>query len=519
MKTFSLGSLPKIRTGWLPALLVSASLATCERLPAQNLRGTPGRSTLGATSLGSSTLGQLGFWRGGRVAHYSSRDMRGGNADLRRIEPGAKLTLVDHRGAGILRRWWTTIAPRNNRAIQRQLIVRCWWDDETEPSVEVPISDFFGMGFGEWRDYQSLPLNMTSGGYNCYWPMPFGRRARIEVENRSKEPVVSFYYNIDIETQPAMPSEGLYFHAQFRRARTVRNQPVTLLEATGRGHYVGTLLSMQPYRGRSLGYLEGDERIFIDGEREPSIIGTGTEDYFNSGWYYDTGVYSAPYHGITIKDEANGRVNTYRWHIEDVIPFTRSLRFDIEHGGVNDAPDVDYTSVAFWYQTHPHAKFPPLPSDLMPIVPAPVPKIAGMIEGEALHTGARATAGELSFQDMTPFSGSWSELGQLWWQQGTAGARLQLSLPAPATGEYNLTGYFTRAPDYGDFRVLVNGQPVGNVVKGYAAGVEPTGPVSFGRVRLQAGANPIAVEITGKQPLSQGHLVGIDGFLLTPATP
>lgn len=515
MKTLSFRN----RIGLLSLFTPVALLATCGGAAAQNPRELPAQSTLGAVSLGSSTLGQLGFWRGGRVAHYSSRDMSGGNGDLRRIEPGGKLTLVDHRGAGILRRWWVTIAPRNNREIQRQLIVRCWWDDETEPSVEVPITDFFGMGFGEWRDYQSLPLNMTSGGYNCYWPMPFGRRARIEVENRSKVPVASFYYNVDIETHPAMPAEGLYFHAQFRRARTVRGRPVTLLEATGRGHYVGTLLSMQPYRGRSLGYLEGDERVFVDGEREPSIIGTGTEDYFNSGWYYDTGVYSAPYHGITIKDVASGRVNTYRWHIEDVIPFTQSLRFDIEHGGVNDMPDVDYTSVAFWYQTHPHAKFPPLPADLMPIVQAPMPKIAGLIEGESLLSGARATAGELNLQDMLAFTGSWSDAAQLWWTAGTPGARLQLTLTAPAAGEYTLTGHFTRAPDYGDFRLLVNGAPVGDVVKGYAVGVVPSGPVSFGRVRLQAGANPISVELTGKQPLSQGYLVGIDGFLLTPVAP
>jgi hypothetical protein len=322
----------------------------------------------------------------GKVAHYSSYDLSGGNADFRRIEPGQSLTLVDHQGsAGIVRRWWLTIAPRNNREIQRQLIVRCYWDGETDPSVEVPVSDFFGMGFGEWHDYQSLPLNMTSGGYNCYWPMPFRRSARITVENRSRVRLDAFYYNVDIETHPrGLPRETLYFHAQFRRAASVRGRPITLLETTGRGHYVGTLLSMQRIRGRGLGYLEGDERVFVDGEAMPSIIGTGTEDYFSSGWYYDTGVYSAPYHGVTIKDDPRGRINTYRWHIEDPIPFQRSLRFDIEHGGVNDAPGVDYTAVAFWYQTHPKPKFPPLPANLMPVEAQPVPRIAGIIEGESL---------------------------------------------------------------------------------------------------------------------------------------
>ncbi len=176
-------------------------------------------------------------------------------------------------------------------------------------------------------------------------------------------PVGAFYFNVDIETHRQLPREMLYFHAQFRRTRpTERGKPVMILETTGKGQYVGTLLSMQPLRGRGLGYLEGDEQVFVDGEKEPSIIGTGTEDYFSSGWYYDTGVYSAPYHGVTIKDTDKGRINTYRWHIEDPIPFEKSLRFQIEHGGVNDAPNMDYTSVAYWYQTHPRPGFPACPS-------------------------------------------------------------------------------------------------------------------------------------------------------------
>ncbi|MCB0376810.1 MAG: DUF2961 domain-containing protein, partial [Sinomicrobium sp.] len=100
--------------------------------------------------------------------------------------------------------------------------------------------------------------------------------------------------------------------------------------------------------------LEGDEFIYVDGEKEASIIGTGTEDYFSSGWYYITGEYAAPYHGVTIKDTDKGRINTYRWHIEDPIPFEKSFTFIIEHGGTNDMPNVEYASVAFWYQTHPH---------------------------------------------------------------------------------------------------------------------------------------------------------------------
>jgi hypothetical protein len=469
----------------------------------------------------ASTLDALTRPRSGRIAHFSSRDTSGGNADFRTIAPGETLTLLDYRGAGIVRRWWVTIAPRNNRQIQRQLIVRCWWDDETTPSVEVPISDFFGVGFGEWRQYTSAPLNMTSGGYDSYWPMPFHRHARLTVENRSPVPVGSFYYNIDVETHDALPDSALYFHAQFRRSSTVAGQPVTVLDADGRGQYVGTVLSMQPRRGRGLWFLEGDERVFVDGESAPSIIGTGTEDYFSSGWYFDTGPYSSLYHGLTIKDSLTGRISAYRWHIEDAIPFARHLHFTIEHGGTNDAPGTDYSSVAFWYQTHPHAPFPPLPADLLPDTTSRVLRIAGAIEAETLAVRARVTAGVIQAQDMGNWEGDsarWSGGAQLWWTLGRPGAHLTLPLDVLSAGRYELVGYFTRAPDYGNIRLTLNGRALAPVVHGFAPDVSPTGPISFGPVQMKAGRNDLTLEIIGEDPRSHGYtngyLVGIDAFHL-----
>lgn len=451
----------------------------------------------------------------GGLAHYSSYDRSGGNEDFVEIAPGETHTLVDHDGgAGVVRRWWLTIAPRDNRKIQRQLIVRCYWDGEEEPSVEVPVSDFFGMGFGEWKDYQSLPLNMTSGGYNSYWPMPFRESARVTVENTSDVPIDRFYYNIDVATRPQLSEEALYFHAQYRQTQTEEGTPVTVLETEGRGHYVGTLLSMQPISGSHFGYLEGDQRIFVDGEENPSIIGTGTEDYFSSGWYYDTGEYSAPYHGVTIKDESNGRINTYRWHVEDPIPFEESFRFTIEHGGTNDAPGVEYSSVAFWYQTHPHPDFPPLPERLLPLSETATPDV----EGEALADRAEATGGEVQTQDLSSFEGTWSGGSQLWWTMAEPGDRLTLPIEVAEVGEYDLIGFFTRAPDYGIIRLHAGGTTLRPMVDGYSENVEPTGPISFGTVSLEAGVNEIVVELVGKDARSSGYsggyLVGIDGFLL-----
>jgi len=466
-----------------------------------------------AQTMPEGPLGDLYFPRDGGLAHYSSTDPTGGNDDRRPIAPGETLVLVDHHGAGVVRRWWVTIAPRDDVEILRNLIVRCFWDDEELPSVEVPVTDFFGMGFGEWKDYISLPLNMTSGGYNSYWPMPFHRHARITVENRSTKPVASFYYNIDIRTYDRLSKDALYFHAQFRQTRTETGLPVTILDAKGRGHYVGTLLSMQPERGSNISYLEGDERIFVDGESTPSIVGTGTEDYFSSGWYYITGEYSAPYHGVTIKDEEGGRINTYRWHIEDPIPFKTSLLFQIEHGWTNSAPGVDYASVAYWYQTHPHAPFPPLPRNLVPLrLSEPT------IEAESLIDRATVTGGELHVRDMTSFDGHWGGDAQLWWVDATVGDRLTLPLLAPDARSYEIMGFFTRGEDYGIVRLYVNGKPVGALMDGFAKSVEPTGPILFGQVALKAGENELVVELVGKDVRatgnSNGYLVGIDGFLL-----
>jgi hypothetical protein len=276
-------------------------------------------------------------------------------------------------------------------------------------------------------------------------------------------------------------------------------------------------MSMQPEQGASLGYLEGDERIFIDRAREPTVIGTGAEDYFSSGWYYDTGVYSAPYHGVTVKDAEAGRISTYRWHVEDPIPFRESLRFTIEHGGGNDAPGVEYSTVAFWYQTHPHAPFPALGHPLLPSRRVTEPEI----EAEALLGAARASGGRLEIQDMSEFGGHWGGDAQLWWVEARPGDRLTLPLEVAEAGTWEIVGFFTRARDYGIVRVHAGGRALGPLVDGFGPEVAPTGPVSFGRVQLRAGPNDVVVELLGKDArsagYSDGHLVGIDGFVLRPA--
>jgi hypothetical protein len=294
----------------------------------------------------------------------------------------------------------------------------------------------------------------------------------------------------------------MHFHAQWRRENpTTRAKNYTILETTGRGHFVGAALFMQAIRGRGLGFLEGDEMIYIDGESQPSIIGTGTEDYFSSGWYFDRGPYGAPYHGCPIKDEKLGRISAYRWHVEDAMPFTKSIKVTIEHGDGSQW-DADYSSVAFWYQREPHAPFPRLPDDpksLLPSEPQPTIKISGAIEAESLIAGAKSTSGAPIVQEMDPWAWTGAMRSKFYWKPEGKGATLTLNLPAPSAGTYELIGYFTKAPDYATVRARIGGQFLEPVLNLYSERVEPTGPVSFGNVRLQAGDNPLTFEVVASR--------------------
>ena len=316
----------------------------------------------------ASPLSDLASPRPGRALHEGSWDRKHGNDDALHVKPGQTVTLFRHEGAGAVRRFWVTIAPRESVAVLSQAILRMYWDGDTNPSVECPIGAFFGVGFGEQKDYISMPLDETSGGYNCYWPMPFHRSARWTLTNGADVPIDSFYYNIDFTALDSLPAATRHFHAQFRRENpTTPGRNYTILETAGEGHYVGTALFMA---GKALYFLEGNEMVYIDGGTQPAIEGTGTEDYFSSGWYFDRGIYSAPYHGVVIKDDARSRVSAYRWHIEDAIPFTKSIRFTIEHGTGNNV-SADYSSVAYYYLAGPSPAPFPLPRDLLPSDHAP----------------------------------------------------------------------------------------------------------------------------------------------------
>jgi len=302
----------------------------------------------------------------------SSYDRTGGNEDARQVAPGSAITVFDEDGPGEISHIWFTIADKEEKHLKK-IVLRMYWDAESAPSVEAPIGDFFGLGTGEYFLYQSVPLAVGADkALNCFFPMPFQKHARITVTNEGSDRVNALYWNIDWRSlSSALPLETAYFHAQYRQATpnvAVSGAKVNLdgkdnyvwMEATGRGHFVGVTMSVIENADGWWG--EGDDMFFVDGEKLPSINGTGTEDYFLGAWDFGGkpfayGLFGAPVAGPEKKDS---KWSLYRFHLDSPIPFTKSLRATIEHGHANDRGDNFY-SVAYWYQLEPHAAFPALP--------------------------------------------------------------------------------------------------------------------------------------------------------------
>ncbi|MHB1296587.1 MAG: glycoside hydrolase family 172 protein [Anaerolineae bacterium] len=291
-----------------------------------------------------------------------------------RIAAGETRLLADIDGSGAIQHIWMT--PTGH---WRYSILRIYWDDAEQPSVECPVGDFFASAFGRYAQISSLAVcTNPRSGLNCYWEMPFRRRCRITMENIDTEPM-TLYYQIDY-TLTDVPEDAAYFHAQFRRVNPLPYKEVyTILDGVrGQGQYVGTYMA---WGVNNTGWWgEGEIKFYMDGDGAfPTICGTGTEDYFCGSYDFDLGKenggyceFTTPYAGLpqVIRPDglydAQTRFGMYRWHIMDPIRFEQDLRVTIQalgwrSGGRYLPLQDDIASVAYWYQTLPAAPFPTLP--------------------------------------------------------------------------------------------------------------------------------------------------------------
>jgi D-arabinan exo alpha-(1,3)/(1,5)-arabinofuranosidase (non-reducing end) len=323
----------------------------------ENFTGAPGLGGRAIEGTGASAARDLG--RGWKVSPSV------------RIEAGSTFELARIEGPGAIQSMWLT-----GRRISRDIILRVYWDEQQQPSVEAPLGDFFGVGWGTFAQLSSLPVAVNpNNGLNCFWRMPFRRSAQVTLENRGADAFVC-YYQINYALE-SIADEAAYFHAQFRRVNPLPYKDVyTVLDGVqGQGQYVGTYLAVGVTNTGWWG--EGEIKFFIDDDGEfPTICGTGTEDYFGGAYDWDVdgqyATYTTPFLGMHQVLRPDGlyrsqmRFGMYRWHIMDPIRFHRCLRVTLQAlGWRSDGRylplQCDIASVAYWYQTLPTAPFPELP--------------------------------------------------------------------------------------------------------------------------------------------------------------
>ncbi|MBP7825062.1 MAG: DUF2961 domain-containing protein [Verrucomicrobia bacterium] len=346
--------------------LFRLSDAKSRSISPENFTGEKGKGAM-ATTEGSA-------WR-------SARELGQGwkTSPFVRIPARETFTLADIEGPGCIQQIWLTPAPLDRT---RWMILRFYWDDETHPSVEVPLGDFFACGWARYAQINSLAVCVNPGSaFNSYWQMPFRKKARVTIENLDENRITIFYQINYTLTQ--VPEDAAYSHAQFRREDPLKQAGLyTILDGVeGRGHYVGTYMAWEVH---STGWWgEGEIKFYLDGDKEfPTICGTGTEDYFCGSYNFDTRdaqgkqrytEFTGPYAGMPQVIRPDGlydsqqRFGLYRWHITDPIRFEKDLKVTIQALGWKTGRRYlklrdDIASVAFWYQSEPHKPFPPLPS-------------------------------------------------------------------------------------------------------------------------------------------------------------
>ncbi|MFN3650971.1 MAG: DUF2961 domain-containing protein [Armatimonadota bacterium] len=430
------------------------------------------------------------------------------------LQPGASADLAALKGSRAVTRFTVRPTADDVTAALRGVVVRMSFDGQQ--TVEAPLGDFFGAAPG-LNVFETLPLGGTEQGELwSHWVMPFRRDARIQVVNMGKAPVT---LQGQVGSAPYQwTPRTMHFSAGYNSRYDLKTRPfvdLNHLQVQGKGVFAGLSLAVDnPVRAW---WGEGDEKVYVDGEKFPSWFGTGTEDYFGYAWC-DTGYFTHAYHAQPCTQNGPGNYGRYsnnRFHIMDRIPFNQSLKFDMELWHWEDRI-VNMATVAYWYAI-PGAKdqfaaIKPADLELRPMPEYQPFKVAGAIEGETMEVLERT--GVADGQDWAGLSGE----RQLWWRQGPkVGDTLRLRFNVPAAGTYRVVGRFLKARDYGIHQLAINGQKAGNPIDFYNPDVAPTEELDLGTHTLKAGANELTVTVTGANPRAdKQYMFGLDYLKLAP---
>ncbi|MBN1908740.1 MAG: DUF2961 domain-containing protein [Pirellulales bacterium] len=451
-----------------------------------------------------------------------------------RIEPGETFVMADLKGPGVITHIWMTFLHEphfwvtDGAANHQEMLLRIYYDGRKKPDIEAPVGDFFANCFGKRMEVVSVPVIVEDGdSYNCFWQMPFRKSARIEIVNQSKKPIRKMYNNVDWIKKKSLPENTMYFCAQYNQSYpTVPGKDYVVLDAEGKGYYVGTVLAV---RTRSPSWFgEGDELIYIDGEKRPSIRGTGTEDYFLSAWGLKKN--STPYFGVPYlnqHDRIIGQMTcSYRWHVQDPLVFNSGIRVTFETFGWmspdenkehkahswNERQD-DFSSVAYWYQIGPTKKFttvPPAEKRKLPSLERIL--VWGKLSIESQHHGA----GKVSIQKGERFLDSG---GQLRFKpDNVEEGWLNYTFKVKEKEPLRLLVEASRTPDSGIYQVYLNGVKIGKPLDLYRAKPDLW---EFHLMDFwpEPGEYQLRLVCVGKNPKSSGHAIGVNSVRLRERRP
>ncbi|MCX6880463.1 MAG: DUF2961 domain-containing protein [Verrucomicrobia bacterium] len=441
-----------------------------------------------------------------------------------RINAGQSAVLMDVKGPGIIQHIWLVenIQAEN---MSRGMVIRFYWDGEETPSVECPALEFFAVGHGRVGPVNSLAVTVNPrNALSCFWPMPFHQRARVTLTNEGQADNVLVAYQITyVETE--VPAAAGKFHAQYRQARTADQNPYPILDGVkGQGRYVGTFMAWTQIEKGWFG--EGEVKFHMDGDDKfPTICGTGTEDYFLASFGFPQ-PYSTAYSGSVLPANENAdppqRWSLYRWHIQDPINFEKDLRVTIQALGWGPkyrllAKDM-IASVAYWYQSEPHAPFPKLPclSERINLTEMESARIKGALECENLKVVASTPGMSVGPQTLTQFGNGWSNDAHLWVQAGKQDDFVELEVPVAEPGAKRIVLHATRADDYGKLAIAVNGKDSGVKFDGYAKQAAPSGPLDLGVHEPKDGKFGLRFQVNGTNPESTGtrYFFGLDAVVI-----
>lgn len=425
--------------------------------------------------------------------------------------PGQEITFFESDSPGRIEELRLRVGSEADRL--RGALLSAYWDGEDEPSIRVPLADLFGSAFRPAETW-SAPVISTDGCGIIRFPMPF-ESARLTLETRGGPDSVETA--VLVSRPDHLPATR--FHALWREQESVHGEPLLLLSTRGRGMYVGTMLSA--IAARSEEFLEGDETFIIDGSLETALRGTGTEDYFNSGWYFAQAGMRQPFHGASFVDRENApRFSAFRFHLADRIPFSESLEVSFEHGSRNREPGCLYASVSLWYQEGDGERTGPLPDSLL-FMPKRVVNPRRMLPlMKGIAEGASLSGKQLEWSDVTigwlepPVWGAVTEIHSI----GADQESLVTQFLVPADGKYDVSLVYVRGPSHDSVDVFLDGKVLCRKVSGFAEQIEPNHKTDPVRLRLAEGTHRMSIHPIGTA--GGDGLRGVaQGVLLEPAAP